>query len=165
MILYILHRRKPLEGRHLLQKSLRSCLAPVYTEFLHGLLGKLLAVFLVDDGEVLRITNPVDLLTQEFSAETVDCAYEIVNTSSVNHRGYAPFHLLRGLVGEGKAEDIARTDTDFIDYVGVAVGEHTGFAGTGARDNADVPLGGFDCLLLLLIQDRGIAHLDMTVSV
>ncbi len=65
-------------------------------------------------------------------------------------------HLVGGLVGKGDAEDIAREDAQLVDQKGKAVGEGTGFAGTGARNHPDKALSGGDSLQLGRVKLIGI---------
>ncbi len=53
--------------------------------------------------------------------------------------------LGRGLVGEGEGEDCVGRDAVGGDQVAVAVDEHSGLAGAGARFEQDVAPAGADC--------------------
>ena len=140
------------ESGHLSEESLGGRLFAVDAEFRHSLLGECLGVFLVDDCEVFGIADAVYLAAQEFDAEAVDCADEIVDTSAVDHAGDPLLHLLGGLVGKGQAEHIARRDTNLIDQKGESMGEHAGLAGAGARHYPDAPFGGLHGPQLVRIQ-------------
>lgn len=142
----------PFQKGHFLQESLRRELAAVDSELVHRLLGQCLGILFVDDGEAFRITDAVNLAPQEFHAEAMDGADEVVDRSAVDHPRDAPFHLLGGLVGEGEAEDIAGGYAEFVDKESVAVCEHARLARTGSGHYTHPPFRCLHGLLLTLVE-------------
>ena len=151
MILDILCGGISLVSRHLFQETFGCGLTAVYAEFLHGLPCKSLAIFLIDYYKISRIAYAVYLLTEEFGAEAMDGAYEIVDTASIHHAGYAPLHLLSGLVGECETKDITRAYTDIVYDKSISVGKHPGLAGTGTRHHPHTSFRGLHGLLLPIV--------------
>lgn len=95
------------QSRHFGQEPFGGQLSAVDAEVFHGLLGELLCVLLVENGEILWIADTVNLAAQKLDAETVDRADEIIDRPSVNHLGDTMLHLLCRLVGEGQTEYVA----------------------------------------------------------
>ena len=108
-------------------------------------------VRVVEDQEILRVADRVAVLLEDGDTEAVegvDVARVVVAGQLVD----ALAHLVRGLVREGDAQDVAGQDADVIDEVGEAVGEGSRLSRTGPRDDADVPFGRRDRLSLLLVE-------------
>lgn len=141
-----------LHARHLFEKSFGSGFLAVDFEILHGLLGEQPAVFLIHHQEVFGITYAVDFALQEFDAEAVDSADEIVDAPAVNHSADAAFHLLGCLVCKCEAQDVAWRNADIIDKIGIAVGKHARFAGACACHDLHRAFGFLDRAQLLAVE-------------
>ena len=137
-----------LERRHLAQELLDRPFGTFDSQLVHTLLGQCLAVFLVDDGECLREPKAMNLLAKELDAESVDGADEVVVVPAVDHRGNPVAHLGGRLVGECKAQDVGRIDSEHIHKICIAVSQGLGLAGTGTGDHPYPTLGGSDCFCL-----------------
>ena len=134
------------------QELLDGFLRAFQAHFVHGLLGNGLGIFLVQYGEGFGEAQPVDFLPQELYAEAVQGAYEVVVISALDHLGNTVSHFCSGLVGESEAEDVGRVYAQYINNVGIAVGEGLGFARTRACNHAYAALGGLYSLPLARIQ-------------
>jgi len=65
------------------------------------------------------------------------------------------FIFLRGLVGEGEAQDVARRDAEFVDKEREPVSQHACLAAAGAGHHPDTSFGGFGRTLLVGIKAHG----------
>ena len=143
-----------LQTTELLQKVTNRLDAPLGVVLGKDLLGERLAVFLVEDLEVLGVADAVDFLSKEPHAEPVYGAHEVVGVPGRHELRYAALHLLGGLVSEGQAQDVGRVDTQFVHYVGVSEGEGSRLARTCTCDDTDAPLGGGHRLPLSAVECR-----------
>ena len=116
---------------------------------LKDLLNEDLHVLLVEDDEVLRVPQTVYLLAEELYAESVDGRHEIADHPAGTEGGDAALHLLRGLVREGHAEDVALGDAHVVQEIGEAVDERAGLSGACPGYDAHTPFGCLDGVLLL----------------
>ena len=79
----------------------------------------------------------------------MDGCHEVPDHAAGAEGGDAGLHLVRSLVGEGHAEDVALGDAEFVQEVGIAVDEGAGLAGSGPGNDADGPFGRLDGGFLL----------------
>ena len=108
-------------------------------------------VGVVEHEEALGVAHGRRVLLEDRHAEAVegvDVARVVVAGQSVD----ALAHLVRGLVGEGDAEDVPRHDAHLVDEIGEAPGERARLARARTRDHAHVALGGGDGLELRLVE-------------
>ncbi len=71
----------------------------------------------------------MDLLAEKSHAESVDRADKVVGIAWRYQLADPALHLLRRLVSEREAQDVCRVHTQFVDDVGVPVGECLGLSG------------------------------------
>lgn len=116
---------------------------------LKDLLDEGLHVLLVEDDEVLRVAQAVYLLAEELHAEPVYGRHEVADNPAGTEGGDAALHLLRGLVREGHAEDVALGDAHVVHEIGEAVDERAGLSGARPGYDAHSPLCRLDGVLLL----------------
>lgn len=109
----------------------------------------------VQHQKALGVLNSKAVLLENGHAEAVE-GVDIARVIIAGQAADALAHLVGGLVGKGDAEDIAREDAQLVDQKGKAVGEGTGFAGTGARNHPDKALSGGDSLQLGRVKLIGI---------
>ena len=78
----------------------------LHAAFLQHFLHQRLHIFFIEDDEILRVAQPVDLFPEELDAEAVDCRNEIARRPARAQRPDPRLHLLGGLVGEGNAQNV-----------------------------------------------------------
>ena len=71
------------------------------------------------------------------------CCHEITGRPARAHCGDPRLHLLRGLVGEGPAENVRLGNAHSLKKIGVALGQGPGFAGAGSGYDPDSALSAF----------------------
>ena len=104
-------------------KKLPHCLhASFRVVFRQHLPGQGLHILLVQNLEVLRVAEPMDLLAQKPHAEPVDRADKVVRVPRRNKLSDPAPHLLRRLVREGKAQNVRRFHAQFVYYVRIPIG-------------------------------------------
>ena len=136
-----------------LSRSIRS-------QLVHRLLGDCFAVFFVQDSEGLWKADSVDFFAQEFDAEAVKGADEVVIVAAVHHLGDAAAHFRCGFVGEGEAQQIGGVDAQDVHQIGITVRKRLGLARPGACHYTNPPLGGFHSLPLPRIQPvKNVSHI------
>ena len=111
--------QEPLYGRFLALQAV----------LLMRLLGDGLHVLLVEDLECLGVSEPEDLFAKELDAEGVDRTDKVAGVFSADQGVDPVAHLLRCLVREGQAQDVARVYSQLVDKVSVPICQHTSFAG------------------------------------
>ena len=152
------HEGRDVFGRILLERNFRKELAyslfrPLYPKIVHAGLGQLFLVFLVYDGKRLREAEAVDLLPEQFDAEAVDGADEIIVVAAVDHLRNPDTHLASRLVGKGEAEDVRRVNPEHIHEIGIAVSQSPCLSCPRTSYDADPALGGFYSLQLPAIKN------------
>ena len=135
-----------------LKETFHCRLLPVKTVLLVGLLGDVLHVLLVQHLEGLRITQSEYLLPQEFHAEGMDGTYEICGVLSADQSADPVSHLLGGLVGECKAQNISRVNAEFVDKVCISVCQYPCLSRSRSCNDPDPAFGRLYRFCLLVIQ-------------
>ncbi len=82
----------------------------------------------------------------------MDGTDKVVDIPSVYHPGNTMFHLLGCLVGEGKAENIAWGNAEFIYEKSETMGEHASFSGAGSSYYTYPTFSGLHGLGLLFVE-------------
>ena len=141
-----------LVGRDTGQELLDGLFRPFDAHLVHRILGDGLAVFLVQDGEAFREAQAINLFAEEFDAEAVDGADEVVVVAAVDHGGDALAHFGGRFVGEREAEDVGRIDAQGIDNIGITMRQGLGLACSGTGHDPDPSFGGNDGFPLSAVQ-------------
>ncbi len=118
--------------RHFAGELSHFLLGAVETVKFEHLFGKLFGIGLIEDSEICREPETVDVAAQHLYAETVDCAYEIIDTPGTDQCRDAGTHLLGGLVGKCHAENVGGVDSEVVDQMCESVYEHPRLSGSGA---------------------------------
>ena len=109
-------------------------------------------VLLVVDREAARVAEPLGVGAQDARAGRVEGHHPHRPGAVAHERLDALAHLLRGLVGEGDREDLARPRLAGPDQVRDPVGEHAGLARARAGEDQQRPLAVQHGLALGLVQ-------------
>ena len=99
----------------------------------------LIDVGVIEHEKALRVLNGVRILLQHRDAEAVEGVDE-ARVVVAGERADAVAHLVRGLVGEGDAQDISRHDAEVVYQVCEALRKGARLARSRAGDDADVAL-------------------------
>ncbi len=94
----------------------------------------------------------MDLLAEETDTESVYGADKVVRVTRRNKLADPALHLLRRLVSEREAQDVCRVNTQFVDDVGVPVGERLGLSGPRSGHDPHPPFRRGHRLTLLYVQ-------------
>lgn len=106
----------------------------------------------VENAEIGRIPDPLDVAAQNADAHRVERAYPDVGAGRSDQAGDAVAHLARGLVREGDREDAPWRRDALRDQVRDAVRQHAGLAAAGAGHDEQRAFGGDGRLALLRIE-------------
>ena len=91
-------------------------------------------------------------MNDKLNTETMDRRDEITGGSARTHGRDPCLHLLRGLVGEGHAENVRLGNAHSLKKIGVALGQGPGFAGTSSGYDSDGALSAFYGFHLFYVQ-------------
>ncbi len=123
---------------------------------LKDLLGETKLIVGVENGEVLFEPDHLGMAAQDARRDGMERAEPHAFATRADHLLEPLAHFVRGLVGEGDGEHLARKGAAQIEEMREAGGEHPGLAGAGAGQHQNRTLQRLDGLALRLVEGRQI---------